>query len=74
VLIHVLAYLKRVLRSGPADWRRHADVVVAGARSRRLLLSATLLAGVILALAIYPVQQFHGDHGQDDRRVQAPPR
>jgi hypothetical protein len=72
MIVHVLAYLKRVLRVGPADWRRHAKVVVAGARSRRALLGGTLLAGVILALAIYPVQHFHGDHGHDDRRVQAP--
>jgi hypothetical protein len=72
--VHILAYLKRVLRVGPADWRRHAEVVVAGARSRRALLGGTLLAGVILALAIYPAQHFHGDHRHDDRPVLAPPR
>jgi lysylphosphatidylglycerol synthetase-like protein (DUF2156 family) len=73
MLVHVLAYLKRVLQAGRADWRRHAEVVVAGARSRRALLGGALLAGVILALAIYPVQHFHGNHGHNDRRVSAQP-
>jgi hypothetical protein len=58
MIVHVLAYLKRVLRVGPADWRRHADVVVAGVGSRRALLAGTLLAGGILALAIYPIQHY----------------
>jgi hypothetical protein len=74
MIVHVLAYLQRVLRLGSADWRRHAEGVVAGARSRRALLAGTLLAGLILALAIYPAQHFHRDHGHDDRRAQAPPR
>jgi len=74
MIVHVLAYLERVLRLGSADWRRHAEVVVAGARSRRALLAGALLAGVILALAIYPTQPFHRDHGHDDRRAQARPR
>jgi hypothetical protein len=59
MVVHVLAYLARVLRIGPADWRRQAEVVVAGALSRRALLSGALLLGVILALAAYPVQHFH---------------
>jgi len=70
MIVHVVAYLKRALRTGPADWRRHAEAVVAGARGRRALLGGTLLAGVVLALAIYPIQHFHGDRGHDDRRVQ----
>lgn len=57
MVVHVLAYLTRVLRLGSADWRRNAADVVAGARARRGLLAGTLLAGVILALATYPAQQ-----------------
>ena len=34
VAIHILAYLTRALREGPADWRRHADRV-AGDGGRR---------------------------------------
>jgi len=61
MIVHVLEYLRRTLRLGIADWRRHAGPVVAGARSRRAVLAGSLLAGVALALAIYPVQHFHGD-------------
>jgi hypothetical protein len=57
MIIHVLAYLVQTLRVGPADWRRHAELVVAGARSRRAALSGALLAGMIVALATYPAQQ-----------------
>jgi hypothetical protein len=55
--VHVLAYIARTLRVGPADWRPHAEYVVAGTRSRRALLVGSLLAGVIVALATYPAQQ-----------------
>ena len=55
IAIHILAYLTRVLREGPADWRRHADRV-AGDRGRRAALLGALLAGVILALATYSTQ------------------
>ena len=74
MIVHLVAYLGRTLRLGPADWRRHAEVVVAGARSRRALLVGALLAGVILALAIYPIQHFRGDRGDHAARVQGPPR
>jgi hypothetical protein len=57
MIVHVLAYLARTLRVGTADWRGRADIVVAGARSRRAALSGAVLAGVILALATYPAQQ-----------------
>jgi hypothetical protein len=53
IIVHVLAYLARALRLGTADWRRHAEQVVAGARSRRAALGGALLAGVIIALATY---------------------
>lgn len=70
ILVHVLAYGVRTLRVGPADWRRRADVVVAGTRSRRAALCGALLAGVILALATYPAQRawvsHHREHGRTD--------
>jgi hypothetical protein len=53
IVVHVLAYLARTLRVGPADWRGGASLVVAGARSRRAVLVGALLAGVIIALALY---------------------
>lgn len=57
VVVHILAYLGRVLTVGTADWRpRHAPVV-AGARSRGGALCGALGAGVIIALATYPAQQ-----------------
>jgi hypothetical protein len=49
--VHVLAYLTRVLRDGSMDWRRNAVDVVAGVRSRRAVIVAALLAGVVLASA-----------------------
>jgi hypothetical protein len=69
MVVHVAAYLRRTLRFGPADWRRHAEVVVAGARSRRALVVGSLLAGVVLALAVYPIQHFRGGGGRGDGRA-----
>jgi len=70
IVVHVLAYLKRTLRLGTSDWRRNARVVVAGSRARRAALVAALLAGVIVALATYPIQQsllsHRRDHGHRD--------
>jgi hypothetical protein len=65
--VHVLAYLTRVLRDGPADWRRNAGHVVAGVRSRRAALVGALLAGVIVALATYPAQRTVLNHRHHDR-------
>jgi hypothetical protein len=65
--IHVLAYLARTVRLGPADWRRRAGMVVPGARGRRALLIGSVLAGVIVALATYPAQQSWLNHRHDDR-------
>ena len=71
MVIHILAYLARALRVGPADWRPHATVIVAGARSRRATVMGALLAGVIIALATYPTQQSwlkaRHRHGHDGR-------
>ena len=71
MVVHVLEYLRRTLRFGTADWRRHAAPLVAGARSRRALLGGAILAGVILAGAIYPLQHFHRDRGGDEGNAQA---
>jgi hypothetical protein len=54
VVVHVLAYLARTVRVGPADWRPNAAHVVAGAPIRRALLAGALLTGLVVALAIYP--------------------
>jgi hypothetical protein len=67
IAVHVFAYLARTLRVGPADWRRHAELVVAGTRSRRAALTGALLAGVILALATYPAQQAWLSHRRENR-------
>jgi hypothetical protein len=76
MIVHVVAYLGRTVRIGPADWRRHANLLVAGTRSRRAALSGALLAGVILALATYPAQQgwlsHRGEHRAADGLVHAP--
>jgi hypothetical protein len=75
MIVHVLAYLTRVLRLGPADWRRNSDEVVAGTRSRRALLGGALLAGIIVALATYPAQRAwlgHRDEHGDSPRAQEP--
>jgi hypothetical protein len=72
VIVHVVAYLKRTLRIGTSDWRRHAGPVVAGARARRAALGAALLAGLILALATYPTQQAWLSHRHRDDLERAP--
>jgi hypothetical protein len=70
MIVHVLAYLGRTLRLGAVDWRLRSEAVVAGARTRRAVLAASLLAGLIVALATYPAQRDwlnhrrgHGDRG-----------
>jgi hypothetical protein len=68
IAIHILAYLTRVLREGPADWRRHADRV-AGDGGRRAALLGALLAGVILALATYSAQDSWLDHRHEHRHA-----
>jgi len=67
MIVHVLAYITRTLRVGPADWRRHAEQVVAGAHSRRAALGGALLAGVIVALATYPAQHAWLSHHREHR-------
>jgi hypothetical protein len=65
MIVHVLAYLTRGLRLGAADWRPSTDRAVAGARGRRAVLGAALLAGLIVALATYPIQQSWLNHRHD---------
>jgi hypothetical protein len=72
MIVHILAYLTRTLRVGPADWRRHAEQVVAGTRSRRAALGGALLAGVIVAVATYPAQQSWLNHRGEHRQTDGP--
>jgi hypothetical protein len=71
ILVHLVAYSARALRRGTADWRRHAERIVPGARLRLVLVGGALLVGAIVALATYPAQQaFHGrEHGQERSQV-----
>jgi hypothetical protein len=69
IAIHIVAYLTRVLRVGPADWRRTATPAVAGSRSRRAVLVGALLAGVVLALATYSAQQAWLSHRHAHRHA-----
>jgi hypothetical protein len=71
MIVHVLAYLERVVRTGPSDWRRKTAPIVAGARARRAALGAALLAGLIVALATYPLQETWLSHRSRDGRSSA---
>lgn len=71
VIVHVLAYVARTFRLGPADWLPNAERVVAGVRSRRAALAGALLAGALLALATYPVQQSWLNHRHKHRHTDA---
>jgi hypothetical protein len=55
VAIHVLAYLRRVLRDGLADWRAGGGRL-RGAMLRRSVVAATLAAGLAVGLATYSIQ------------------
>jgi hypothetical protein len=69
VVVHSLAYLRRTLRDGTADWRP-ASPVVAGGPGRRTLLGGALLLGLALALLVYPTQHFQGgDRGEREQGV-----
>lgn len=69
MIVHVLAYITRVFRSGSSDWRRGAGEIVAGARSRRALLIGAIIAGVVVALATYPTQQSFVRHHHDHHHL-----
>jgi len=49
---HVLAHLRSLPRLVAADWT--SDRALPGSRQRRLLVAATLIAGLALALALLP--------------------
>lgn len=67
IIVHVLAYIARTVRLGPADWLPNAEQVVAGVRSRRAAVAGSLLAGGLLALATYPAQQNWLNHRHEHR-------
>ena len=71
MIVHVLEYLRRVLRLGLADWRRNGEKVEAGGRSRRATLAGALVAGVIVALATYPAQRTWLSHRHERRHGEA---
>jgi hypothetical protein len=55
MIVHVLAYLRGVLRHGVADWRPAARPMV-GARLRRYVVAGALVAGIVVGLGTYSVQ------------------
>jgi hypothetical protein len=69
MIIHVLAYARRALRVGLEDWGGLHSTIVAGRRARRVALGASLLAGLVLALATLPAQDAWLDHRQTDRHA-----
>jgi len=73
MIVHVVAYLKRVLRGGLADWRPGGRV--AGSGSRRVLVVGSLVAGLVVAGGTYSLQRSwlsrHGDRGEHDQRAPA---
>jgi hypothetical protein len=71
MIVHVLAYIARTLRLGPADWLPKAERAVAGVRSRRVALAGALLAGALLTIATYPVQQSWLNHRHEHRHADA---
>ena len=65
--IHVVVYVWRVQSLALADWRRASPARGSGTFLRRTLLAATLVAGVVLALATVryaaPWRHFQGGDG-----------
>jgi hypothetical protein len=72
MVVHVVAYLPRVLRDGLADWRPQRSL--AGGGPRRAVLIAALIAGLVLALATYSLQTawFHGHESGSYRLHRSP--
>jgi hypothetical protein len=66
--VHVLVYLRRAFRHTRGELR--PDVTAAAARMRRRLALGSVAAGVLLALALVPVQRdwshLHHHHRHDD--------
>jgi hypothetical protein len=62
-VVHLLAYLPRVVRSLLADWRAARREAVPGAGVRGMLVAAALGGGAALALALLPtIDAWHGGH------------
>ena len=74
MIVHVLAYLKRVFQEALADWRPLRRL--AGGGLRRGLVAGALVVGLAIAGATYPVQRSwlaqHGRHGEGERRAWPP--
>jgi hypothetical protein len=74
ITVHVLAYLRHVLRHGVADWRPAARSL-AGAKLRRYAVAGAVAAGVVVGLGTYSVQtawlssrrHHHHEHAFGDR-------
>jgi hypothetical protein len=68
VAVHTLAYLRRVLEHGVADWRPGAGRL-RGVVLRRSVVAAALAAGLAVGLATYSIQRawlahrHHHEHG-----------
>jgi hypothetical protein len=62
-VVHVVAYVPRVVRSLRADWRAARRAAVPGAGVRAMLVAAALGGGAALALALLPtIDAWHGGH------------
>lgn len=48
--VHVLGHLGDMMRHSTKDWARRTRGLVAGSRARRLLITLSLLAGLVLAV------------------------
>ena len=71
VSIHILAYLRRVLEDGVADWRPGAWRLAGGAL-RRSVVVATLVAGLVVGVATYSIQSgwlAHRHHHEHEFRA-----
>ena len=52
--IHVLGHMVETARVAPRDWMRRTRTQVDGAGARQWALAASLVLGVILAIAVLP--------------------
>ena len=73
MVVHVFAYLKRVLRGALADWRPQRRL--AGGGLRQGLVAGSVVAGLVVAGATYSVQRswlaHHGRPADGARRAPA---
>jgi hypothetical protein len=64
MVVHVLGHLVETGRLAPQDWLRRTRRRVAGAGARRLLILATLVVGVVLALSLVGNVHSYHQHGR----------